>query len=258
MNVLLKNKSEIKKIKIASKIASEVLEMIKSYVIPNITTLELNDICHDFIIKKKAIPGCLGYQGFPKSVCISVNDIVCHGIPNKNKKLKNGDIVNIDVTVVKNKYYSDTSKMFFVGKPSILSKRLCYVAKKSLYLAIKVIKPEIKLYKIGETIQKYVEKKGFSVVRDYCGHGIGRYFHEEPQILHYKSNKNNLIIKKNMVFTIEPMINAGSKSVKCMKDGWTVKTKDRSLSAQYEHTVLITKNGCEILTKREKENIKNN
>lgn len=254
MSCIIKTESEIEKMKISGKIAAEVLEMIEKYIKPEISTEEINDICHDFIIKKKAVSACLGYHGFPKSICISVNDVVCHGIPNKNQILKSGDIVNVDVTIIKQNYHADTSKMFLVGKTSILSQRLCKIAQESLYESLKILKPGIPLYKIGEVIQNYVEKNDFSVVQEYCGHGIGRSFHEEPHILHYK-NKSNIVLEKGMIFTIEPMINAGNHEVECMKDGWTVKTKDHSLSAQYEHTILITRNGCDILTWQKKRKI---
>ncbi|CAL4321521.1 Methionine aminopeptidase [Buchnera aphidicola (Protaphis terricola)] len=254
MNHMIKQKTEIEKIKISGKLVARVLEMIEEYVQPNINTEELNNICHNFIKQENATPACLGYHGFPKSVCISVNDVVCHGIPNKKQILKTGDIVNIDVTVIKNNYYADASKMFFVGKISNLSKRLCKVAQESLYKSLKIINPGIPIFKIGEIIQNYVEDHNFSVVKEYCGHGIGSSFHEEPHILHYKNN-NKIILKKGMVFTIEPMINAGKSEVKCMKDGWTVKTKDQSLSAQYEHTILVTDQGCDILTWQKKEKI---
>ena len=254
MNYMIKKESEIEKMRISGKLAAQVLEMIEEHVQPNVSTETLNNICHDFINEKNAIPACLGYHGFPKSVCISVNDVVCHGIPSKNKILKIGDIVNIDVTVIKNNYYADTSKMFFVGKPSALSKRLCKVAQESLYASLNIIQSGMPLFKIGEIIENYVENQGFSVVKEYCGHGIGASFHEEPHILHYKNN-NNMILKKGMTFTIEPMINAGNPDVKCMKDGWTVKTKDHSLSAQYEHTILVTNYGCDILTWQKEEKI---
>ncbi|KAF0740326.1 type I methionyl aminopeptidase [Buchnera aphidicola (Aphis craccivora)] len=254
MNCMIKKESEIEKIRISGKLAAKVLEMIEEYVQPDISTEELNNICHDFINQNNAIPACLGYHGFPKSVCISVNDVVCHGIPSKNQILKIGDIVNIDVTVIKDNYYADTSKMFFVGKTNILSKRLCKVTQESLYAALNIIKSGIPLFKIGETIENYVENHGFSVVKEYCGHGIGSSFHEEPHVLHYKNN-NKLILKEGMIFTIEPMVNAGKSEVKCMKDGWTVKTKDHSLSAQYEHTILVTNYGCDILTWHKQDKI---
>ncbi|CAL4042780.1 type I methionyl aminopeptidase [Buchnera aphidicola] len=255
-SISVKSNAEIKKMRTAGKLVAEVLDMIENYILHDITTEELNEICHNYIIQKqKSIPACLGYNGYPKSICTSVNDVVCHGIPNIKQKLKEGDIINIDVAIIHNGYYSDTSKMFILGSPSILSKRLCHVAKESLYLALHLIKPNLPLYKIGQEIEKYVKKQNFSVVREYCGHGIGKNFHEDPQILHCDNQDQGIILKPGMTFTIEPMINAGSNQVRCMKDGWTVKTKDRSLSAQYEHTILVTKNGCEILTLQEKENI---
>ncbi|WMY97597.1 MAG: type I methionyl aminopeptidase [Arsenophonus sp.] len=254
MTVFIKSKEEIEKMRISGKLAAEVLEMIEPYIKIGISTEEINDICHQYIInEQKAIPACLNYHGFPKSICTSVNDVVCHGIPNKKVILKNKDIINIDVTIIKNGFYGDTSKMFIVGEKTNKTKKICKIAQKSLYLALKIIKPGIKLNAIGETIQKFVENHKYSVVREYCGHGIGKKFHEEPQILHYQSNDNQLILKKGMTFTIEPMINAGHHNVFLMKDGWTVKTQDHSLSAQYEHTLGVTKYGCEIFTIRKEE-----
>ncbi|XBC38915.1 MAG: type I methionyl aminopeptidase [Buchnera aphidicola (Melaphis rhois)] len=255
--VSIKNTKEIKKMRVAGKLVAEVLEMIETYIQPDVSTEELNSICHNHIInKQKAKPACLGYNGFPKSICISVNDVVCHGIPNYKNKLKNGDIVNIDVAIIKNKYYSDASKMFFVGQPTPLGKMLCEVAKKSLYSSLYIIKPGIYLNQIGKTIQKYVEKHNFSIVREYCGHGIGTKFHEDPQILHHNYyNSEQIQLRSGMTFTIEPMINAGKCEVKCMNDGWTIKTKDHSLSAQYEHTILVNEKGCEVLTIQKGETI---
>jgi len=254
---MIKTESEIKKMRKSGKLTAEVLEMIGKYLQPDINTEEINQICHDYIIyEKKATSACLGYHGFPKSICVSINDVVCHGIPNKKQILKEGDIVNIDISIVKNNYYTDASKMFFIGNTSILSKRLCKVARESLYKSLQFIKPGIKLYKIGEIIQNYVESNHFSVVKEYCGHGIGRTFHEKPHVLHYKNKENDIILKKGMIFTIEPMINAGKPEVKCMEDGWTIKTKDGSLSAQYEHTILVTDNGCDVLTWQKDEEIK--
>ncbi|CAL4321079.1 Methionine aminopeptidase [Buchnera aphidicola (Eriosoma lanigerum)] len=256
MTISIKTTQEINKIKISCKLASEVLEMIEEFIVPNITTEEINQICHLYITnKQKAQSACLGYYGYPKSICISINDVVCHGIPNKNQTLKIGDIVNIDVAIIKDEYYGDTSKMFIVQKTSILGTRLCNVTLNSLYLSFTVIKPGVRLQLIGKTIQQYVEKNGFSVVKEYCGHGIGKNFHEEPQILHYDGYDQGVILQENMIFTIEPMVNAGSHEIRLMKDQWTVKTKDRNLSAQYEHTILVTKYGCEILTKQHQENI---
>lgn len=252
-HISIKNKEEIEKMRIAGKLAGEVLTMIGDYVKPGITTDELDKICHDYIVNnQKAIPACLNYRGFPKSVCTSINHQVCHGIPS-NKKLKNGDILNIDVTVIKDGYYGDTSKMFFIGKPTILAKRLVKVTRESLFKAINILKPGITLGDIGYVIQKHAESEGFSIVRDYCGHGIGTVFHEDPQVLHYGVPNTGMKLVEGMTFTIEPMLNAGKKDVKTMPDNWTVVTKDHSLSAQWEHTLLITADGCEILTLREEE-----
>ncbi|WP_343128331.1 type I methionyl aminopeptidase [Buchnera aphidicola (Takecallis taiwana)] len=255
MNIHIKNQQEINKMRISGYLAGEVLRKIEPYVIPGTTTEKLNQICHNYIIQKKAIPGCLGYLGFPSSICISVNEIACHGIPNKNKKLNNGDIVNIDVTVIKNQYYADTAKMFIVGKTHKIAYELCQVAKKSLYRTFPVIRPGLPISIIGQTIQNYVNTTPFSIVKEYCGHGIGTTFHEQPYILHYNYHENKVFFKPGMIFTIEPIINAGNKEVFCMDDNWTICTKDYSLSAQYEHTVLVTENGCEILTKRKNEKI---
>ncbi|QJC34526.1 type I methionyl aminopeptidase [Enterobacteriaceae endosymbiont of Donacia crassipes] len=257
MKIFIKNSKEIKKIYTSCQLAAKVLEMIKTYIIPGISTEEINNICHNYITKtQKAKSATLGYKGFPKSVCISINDVVCHGIPSKKEILKNGDIVNIDVTVLYNNYYGDTSKMFLVGNNvSKISKLLCLTAKKSLYKAINILKPGIRLYKIGQIIQKYVESKKFSVVKNYCGHGIGKNFHEDPQILHYKSYDYGIILRPGMVFTIEPMINIGNHDVYLTNDNWTVKTIDKTNSAQYEHTVLITDIGSKVLTIRKKEKI---
>ncbi|XBC39428.1 MAG: type I methionyl aminopeptidase [Buchnera aphidicola (Nurudea shiraii)] len=256
-NISIKKNYEIEKMRKVGKLVAEVLEMIKNHIKPGISTGELDLICHKYMINhQKSKPACLGYNGFPKSICVSINNVVCHGIPSHNKKLKHGDIVNIDVAIIKNKYYGDASKMFFVGKPTKLGKLLCKVARKSLYLSLKVIKPGILLNEIGKTIQKHVENYHFSIVKEYCGHGIGTKFHEEPQILHYNHHSDKkIVLKPGMTFTVEPMINAGNCEVKCMDDGWTVKTKDASLSAQYEHTILVNEEGCEILTIQKGEKI---
>ncbi|BBI01195.1 methionine aminopeptidase [Buchnera aphidicola (Nipponaphis monzeni)] len=255
-NISIKNSQEIEKMRISGKLTAEVLEMIEHYLSPGITTSDIDNICYNYIInKQKAIPACLGYNGFPKSICTSVNNVVCHGIPNTSQILKKGDIINIDISIIKNGYHGDSSKMFYIGDISPVANKLCYTTQQSLYTAIKLIKPGIRLFKLGKKIQEYVEKRKFSVVREYCGHGIGKLFHEPPQILHYLGNDNGLTLKTGMTFTIEPMINAGNKEVVCEKDGWTIKTKDQSLSAQYEHTILVTENGCEILTYQHKEKI---
>lgn len=261
-NINIKNSEEIKKMRVAGKLAAEVLEMIEPYVAPGVTTNQLNNICHDYIVQKQhAIPAPLNYMGgnsipFPKSICTSVNHEICHGIPS-DRILKHGDIINIDVTVIKDGFHGDTSKMFFAGQPSVLAKRLVNVTQECLYLAIQALKPGINSNIIGETIQQHAEKANFSVVREYCGHGIGKEFHEDPQILHFSSSNsaNNFILEEGMIFTIEPMINAGKRYTKLKPDQWTVVTKDHSLSAQWEHTLLITKTGVEILTKRSNEKI---
>lgn len=253
MNITIKTADEIKKMRTAGRLAAEVLEMIGSYVRPGVTTDELNQVCHDYIVDvQKAIPAPLNYHGFPKSICTSVNHQVCHGIPG-SRKLKEGDIVNIDVTVIKDEYHGDTSKMFVVGKPSILAERLIKITLDCLYLGIQQVKPGARLGDIGAVIQEYAEKNRFSVVREYCGHGIGKIFHEPPNVLHYGKPGTGEELREGMIFTIEPMINAGKRFVKLLPDGWTVVTKDHSLSAQWEHTILVTESGFEVLTKRSDE-----
>jgi|UniRef100_A0A2S2QB94 methionyl aminopeptidase len=254
--IKIKNKYDIKKMREVCKLTAEVLDFIKKYISPGISTGEIDKICHNYIVnKKKSIPACLGYQGYPKSTCISLNNVVCHGIPDEKIILKDGDIVNIDVALIKNNYFGDASKMFTVGKCSKIAKKLCKVTLKALYSTIKIIKPGIKIEKIGKNIEKIAKKNDFSVVREYCGHGIGKKFHEEPYVLHYNKKGQNIFLKEGMVFTIEPMINAGKRYVFCEKNKWVVKTQDNSLSAQYEHTVLITKDGCEVLTLGKNEKI---
>ncbi len=240
--------------RIAGRLAAEVLEMIEPQVRPGITTLELDSLCHDYIVSaQKAIPACLGYKGFPKSICTSTNQVVCHGIPN-DRKLKSGDIINIDVTVLKDGYHGDTSKMFLVGECSILAKRLVKVTQECLYLAIKAVRPGATLGDLGAIIQEHAEAHHYSVVREYCGHGIGSVFHEEAlQVLHYGRKGTGMVLKPGMTFTIEPMINAGKRFITPLGDGWTVVTKDQSLSAQWEHTLLVTENGVEVLTQRKEE-----
>jgi len=253
MAVSIKTADEIEKMRIAGQLAADVLMMITPHVKAGITTDELNQICHDYIVnEQKAIPAPLNYHGFPKSVCTSVNHVICHGIPG-DKKLKDGDIINIDVTVIKDGYHGDTSKMFHVGKTSILAERLCRVARESMLVGIEMVKPGVRLGDIGHAIQQHAEKENFSVVREYCGHGIGTVFHEEPQVLHYGTPGTGMELKPGMTFTIEPMINAGKRHVRQLPDGWTVVTKDRSLSAQWEHTILVTETGHEVLTRRSEE-----
>lgn len=251
--VIIKTPKDIEKMRIAGHLAAEVLEMIGPYVVEGVTTDELDKICHDYIVnKQKAIPAPLNYNGFPKSICTSINHQVCHGIPGP-KKLKNGDIVNVDVTVLKDGYHGDTSKMFVIGKATILADRLIRITQECMYLGIQQVKPGAQLGDIGAAIQEHAEKARFSVVREYCGHGIGQIFHEAPNVLHYGKRKTGLVLEKGMIFTIEPMINAGKKDVKLLPDGWTVVTKDHSLSAQWEHTILVTEDGYEVLTKRSEE-----
>ncbi|VAX02308.1 Methionine aminopeptidase [hydrothermal vent metagenome] len=248
MGITLKTPEAIEKMRIAGQLAAEQLRMIAPHIQPGITTNELNQICHDYTInEQQAIPAPLNYHGFPKSICTSVNSQICHGIPSA-KKLKNGDIVNIDVTIIKDGYHGDTSKMFFVGKPSILAERLCRISRECMRLGVEMVKPGIHLGDIGHSIQKHAEANHFSVVREYCGHGIGKVFHEEPQVLHYGDAGTGVILEPGMTFTIEPMINAGKRHVRLMPDKWTVVTKDRSLSAQWEHTLLVTEDGYEVLT----------
>jgi methionyl aminopeptidase len=256
MSVIIKTPDEIEKMRVAGQLAADVLEMITPHMKAGITTEELDQICHDYIVnEQKAIPAPLNYHGFPKSTCISINHVVCHGIPSTDKKLKDGDIVNMDITVIKDGYHGDTSQMFIIGKGSILAERLCRVAQECLYLAIKMVKPGVRLGDFAAAIQKHAEGSGYSVVREYCGHGIGKGFHEEPQVLHYGKAGTGVIIKPGMCFTIEPMINAGKPQCSVLKDDWTVVTKDRSLSAQWEHTLLVTEDGCEILTLRKDEEL---
>ncbi len=253
MSVATKNPDEIRKMRVAGRLAAEVLEMIGEHVRPGITTDELDAICHDHIVRVQgAIPAPLNYRGFPKSICTSVNHQVCHGIPG-NKRLKNGDIVNIDITVIKDGFHGDTSKMFAIGEPSILARRLIKITQQALRQGIAQVRPGATLGDIGYAIQRFVEAQGCSVVREYCGHGIGREFHEEPQVLHYGKPGEGLVLEPGMCFTIEPMVNAGKRFIKLLPDGWTVITKDRSLSAQWEHTILVTPDGHDILTLRAEE-----
>ncbi|HEY5703507.1 MAG TPA: type I methionyl aminopeptidase [Gammaproteobacteria bacterium] len=253
MTVTIKTAAEIEKMRVAGQLAAQVLQFIEPHVTPGITTDALDQLCHDYIINElKAVPAPLNYRGFPKSICTSVNHVVCHGIPS-DKKLKDGDIINIDITVIKDEYHGDTSKMFYVGEPSILAKRLVETTYECMHLGIEMVKPGIRLGDIGHTIQQHAESRNYSVVREYCGHGIGREFHEDPQVLHYGEPHSGMELEEGMTFTIEPMINAGKRHVKLLNDDWTVVTKDRSLSAQWEHTILVTKSGHEVLTRRPEE-----
>ncbi|UTV28269.1 type I methionyl aminopeptidase [Photobacterium atrarenae] len=269
MSIKIKTAEEIEKMRVAGRLAADVLEMIEPHVKPGVTTEALDRICHEYITKEQgAIPAPLNYHGFPKSICTSINHVVCHGIPaeqdepvngkyNKPAVLKDGDIINIDITVIKDGYHGDTSKMFEVGEVSLEDKRLCRVAQESLYLAMKKVKPGTKLGEIGTAIQKFVKNGNsrFSIVKDFCGHGIGNEFHEEPQVVHYKNN-DRTVLKAGMCFTIEPMINAGKFGCDIDEnDGWTVYTVDGKKSAQWEHTLLVTDTGCEVLTLRKEESI---
>lgn len=239
------------KMRAAGRLAAQVLDFIAPYVKEDVTTDELNQLCHDKIIQSGAIPAPLNYRGFPKSICTSVNHVVCHGIPNE-KPLREGDILNIDVTVILDGWHGDTSRMYFIGEPSIKAKRLVKVTQDCLMLGIDQVKPGARLGDIGNVIQTYAEKNGFSVVRDYCGHGIGKIFHMEPSVVHYGKKGTGMVLEEGMFFTIEPMINAGKyETILSKHDGWTVTTRDKSLSAQFEHTVGVTSDGVEIFTKSE-------
>lgn len=252
---MIKSTEEVKKMRTAGRLAAEVLEMIGPHITPGITTLELDNICHSYIVNEQnAIPAPLNYRGFPKSICTSVNHVVCHGIPSE-KALKAGDVINVDITVIKEGYHGDTSKMFFVGKPSIKASRLSTTAYECLCLGIRMVRPGIQLGDIGHAIQKHAEDRNYSIVRDYCGHGIGKQFHEEPQVLHYGTPGTGLELKAGMTFTIEPMLNIGKRDVKLLNDDWTVVTKDKSLSAQWEHTILVTNIGFDVLTERSDEHL---
>ncbi len=250
MSISIKSPEDIEKMRIAGRLAADVLHMIRPHVREGVSTEELDEICHNYIVKEQnAIPAPLNYRGFPKSICTSINHVVCHGIPGK-RRLKRGDILNIDVTVIKEGYHGDTSKMFHVGEPSIIAQRVSRVAYECLCTGIEMVRPGRHLGDIGYTIQRHAEANGCSIVREYCGHGIGRQFHEEPQVLHYGKPNEGIQLVEGMTFTIEPMVNVGKRYTKLLPDGWTVVTKDHSLSAQWEHTVLVTESGVEVLTRQ--------
>lgn len=252
MSIKIHNSQDFAKMRKAGKLAAETLDYITEFVNPGVTTEHLNELCHNFITKNNAIPAPLNYKGFPKSICTSINHVVCHGIPNE-KKLKDGDILNIDVTVILDGWYGDTSRMFYVGKPSIKAERLTKVTYDAMMIGIEQVKPGNRLGDIGSAIQKYVEKNNYSVVRDFCGHGIGQVFHAEPNILHYGKAGTGTVLEEGMFFTIEPMVNAGKYDVIVSQhDGWTATSKDRSLSAQFEHTLGVTKDGFKIFTESPK------
>ncbi len=255
MSITIKNAAEQDKMRTAGRLAASVLEMIEPHVKAGVTTDELNHICHEYIVGELgAIPAPLNYNGFPKSICTSVNHVVCHGIPG-NKRLRKGDALNIDVTIIKDGFHGDTSRMFLVDGGGIQARRLSEITREALFVGIDQVRPGATLGDIGAAIQQYVEALGYSVVREYCGHGIGAVFHEEPQVLHYGDAGTGVVLEPGMCFTIEPMVNAGRRHVKLLADGWTVVTKDHSLSAQWEHTLLVTPEGVEILTLRSDEEI---
>jgi methionyl aminopeptidase len=252
-SISIKSEDDIKGMRLAGRLAAEVLDYVQPFIVPGVTTGELDRLCHEYMTNVQGtIPAPLnycppGYTPFPKAICTSVNDVVCHGIPG-DKVLKSGDVVNLDITVIKDGYHGDTSRMFFVGEPSILAKRLTEITFECMWLGISKIRPGAHLGDIGYVIQQHAEKAGYSVVREFCGHGIGKVFHEEPQVLHYGRPGTLEKLEAGMIFTVEPMINSGRREIREMNDGWTIKTKDRSLSAQWEHTVLVTETGYEVLT----------
>lgn len=249
--IVIHNQSDFEGMRKAGALAKQTLEHLMQFVKEGVSTEEIDKICHDFIVEHKAIPATLNYRGFSKSCCTSINHVVCHGIPSKNDILKNGDIVNIDVTVILNGYFGDTSKMFFIGKPSTMAERLCNVTYEAMMRGIDLAKPGATLRDIANAIETCISKNGYSCVKDFCGHGIGKIFHMEPQVMHFnerKSSYQNLILEEGMFFTIEPMANAGKAGTRILEDGWTAITKDKSLSAQYEHTIGITAAGNEIFT----------
>ncbi len=253
MSITIKNEAEIKKMRVAGKLAAEVLEMIAPHVVAGVTTNELDQLCHDYIVNdQQAIPAPLNYRGFPKSICTSINQTICHGIPS-DKKLKKGDIINIDITVIKDDYHGDTSQMFCVGDTTPFAKRLIDITQECLFLGIAQVKPGATLGDIGHAIQTHAESNRYSIVREFCGHGIGKKFHEDPHVMHFGKRGEGEILETGMIFTIEPMLNLGKRHMKVLKDGWTAVTKDRSLSAQFEHTILVTPEGHEVLTLRQEE-----
>ena len=256
MAITLKSPEDIEHMRVAGRLAAEVLQIVAPHVKPGVTTAELDRICHDHIVNvQKAIPANIGYGGghgripFPSTVCTSVNNVICHGMPSEGKVLKDGDILNIDVTVIKDGWHGDTSRMYFVGTPSVMARRLVDVTREAMFRGIRMVKPGATLGDVGHAIQQYAEAERFSVVREYCGHGIGKVYHDEPQVLHYGRPGDGVVLKPGMTFTIEPMINEGTRFSKVLPDAWTVVTKDRKLSAQWEHTVAVTDTGVEILTR---------
>lgn len=254
MSVSIKTSADIEKMRIAGRMAADVLEMIEPHVVAGVTTAEIDRICHNYIVNdQQAIPACLNYKGFPKSICTSVNHVICHGIPSEKKVLKNGDSINIDVTVIFDGFHGDTSKMYFVGKPATHAERLVKITQECLYKGIALVRPGCRLGDIGHVIQQHAEANYYTIVKEYCGHGIGRVFHEDPQVVHYGRPGTGMELKEGMTFTIEPMVNAGKPHTKLKRDGWTVETKDGRLSAQWEHTLAVTADGVEVLTARKEE-----
>ncbi len=253
MPIEIKSSTDIEKMRVAGKLAAQVLDYIASFVTAGRTTNEIDQLCHDYMVnEQKVVPAPLnycppGYSPYPKSICTSVNHVICHGIPGE-KKLKNGDIVNIDITVIKDGWHGDTSRMFYVGAPSIQARRLCEITYECMWRGIHAVAPGARLGDVGHAIQSFAESNGFSVVREFCGHGIGKKFHEEPQVVHYGRPGTGVPLSAGMTFTVEPMINAGKADIRGLADGWTIVTKDHSLSAQWEHTVLVTDTGFEVLT----------
>lgn len=249
MSISLKSREEIEKMREAGRLAAEVLDLMTEHVRPGISTEELDRIAHEHIVNvQQATPANVGYRGYPKTLCTSVNNVICHGIPNESKVLKDGDIINIDVTVIKDGWHGDTSRMYFVGSPSVMARRLVETTYRAMWAGIRQVRPGATLGDIGEAIQKLAEAERFSVVREYCGHGIGRVYHEDPQVLHYGRAGEGLVLEPGMTFTIEPMINEGARHSKLLPDGWTVVTRDRKLSAQWEHMIAVTDDGFDVLT----------
>ncbi len=249
MHVKIKTPEQIAKMREAGRLAAEVLELLVEHVKPGVTTEELDRIAHEHIVHvQKAVPANVGYKGYPKTLCTSVNHVICHGIPSSTKVLKDGDIVNIDVTVIRDGWHGDTSRMYFVGQPSVLARRLVDTTLEAMLRGIAQVRPGATLGDIGHAIQRHAESNGFSVVREYCGHGIGQIYHEDPQVLHYGQAGSGMRLEKGMTFTVEPMLNAGKPQTRLLPDGWTVVTRDHSLSAQWEHTIVVTDDGHEILT----------
>jgi len=250
MTISLKTPEEIEKMRVAGRLAAEVLQVVAPHVVPGVTTEELDRICYEHIVNVQgATPANVGYKGYTKTTCTSVNNVICHGIPSEGKVLKDGDIINIDVTVIKDGWHGDTSRMYFVGTPSVMARRLVEVTREAMWKGIHAVRPGATLGDIGHAIQKHAEAQRFSVVREYCGHGIGKVYHDEPQVLHYGTPGTGVVLQEGMTFTIEPMINEGTRFTKVLPDGWTVVTKDRKLSAQWEHMVAVTADGVDVLTR---------